>query len=109
MTPAELNEIKKRLQINRIILKDQVYVKDVTDLLAHISELSEEIGRLEAIQKDVLSEAVSTIYFNDNSDYLRVLWTIARKISPQAAKLLERDESAAIEKYTDLIIKEEPD
>ena len=83
--------------------------QDIPDLLAYVRELSEKVRDLNAILKDVLSESVSTIYFNDRSDYLSALWTITRKIDPQAAELLEHDESAAIEKYTDLIIKEEPE
>ena len=48
MKPDQLSEIQQRLKINRIILKEQLYVTDVSDLLAHISELLEKIEQLKA-------------------------------------------------------------
>ena len=49
--------------------------------------------------KYVLEEAISAIYFDDNSDYSRALWAIIRKIDPEAAKLLLKDASAAYTKH----------
>jgi hypothetical protein len=39
MTREELQAIKKRCELNKIIKEDQIYVKDVSALLAEIERL----------------------------------------------------------------------
>lgn len=39
---------------------------------------------------EALSAAVSAIYFDDSSDYLRALWSVVRAIDPAMADLLDR-------------------
>lgn len=46
---------------------------------------------------EALSAAVSAIYFDDSSDYLRALWSVVRAIDPAMADLLERDPKAAFD------------
>jgi hypothetical protein len=40
-------------------------------------------------------EAVSAIYFADNSDYLPALWSVVQSLAPDLALLLESNPSAA--------------
>jgi len=47
-----------------------------------------------------LAEAVSAIYFDDNSDYSKVLWSVVHALGgDEAAALLESDPKAAYDKY----------
>lgn len=51
--------------------------------------------------KQALGEAVSSIYFADNSDYLSSLWTIVSLLGgEEAVKLLEENEAQAYIKYS---------
>ena len=47
-----------------------------------------------AVNKAV-HEAVSAIYFADNSDYLPALWSVVRLLAPDMAEMLEKDERQA--------------
>lgn len=47
-----------------------------------------------------ISEAVSAIYFADNSDYLSYLWAVVRALSPAAASMLEDDPAKAYSQFT---------
>lgn len=50
--------------------------------------------------KQALGEAVSSIYFADNSDYLSSLWTVVSLLGgEEAVKLLEKDEAQAYIQY----------
>ena len=54
--------------------------------------------------KKALAEAVSALYFDDNSDYGTALWKIVEYLGgTDAAELLENDEEAAYKKYVEEI------
>ncbi len=63
--------------------------------LVHLSnrfvEVHQDRSELLKLLDEVLNEAATIIYLNDNSDYIRALWTIVRKISPDTAEQLEKD------------------
>lgn len=61
-----------------------------------------------AVNKAV-HEAVSAIYFDDGSDYLRALWAIVRLLSPETAKLLQQDKREAWNSTYELAHQAQPD
>lgn len=82
---------------------DNLFYKPKAEIWLNEKYIAEQIAsERNVLLYDVLSEAMTTIYLNDRSDYLSALWTIIRKIDPCAANLLETDEAAAIKKYTNL-------
>lgn len=58
-----------------------------------------EIERKELEERGVtaLKAAAQALYFDDSSDYKGALWKVVQALSPDLAKLLEENESKAIE------------
>lgn len=54
-----------------------------------------------------LRAAIAVLYFTDNSDYKSALWAVVRALDPDAAALLEEDDSAAYKKYCDKFVEED--
>lgn len=74
-------------------------IKIRKDLMAEIKRLKQENAELKKQLGLALGEAVTSIYLNDNSDYLSALWDIVRILNPEAAELLESNEDMAVDKY----------
>lgn len=88
-------------EVNHCHREQTEMINDISRLTKQVAELTARAEQAEAREKVALGEAIASIYFNDRSDYLPALWTIVRQLNPEAAILLENDESAAYCKYAE--------
>jgi hypothetical protein len=58
-------------------------------LRSQLEEKDKALAQAQGVMDKVLYEAASVIYLADRSDYLPILWTIVRKLSPEVAQQLE--------------------
>lgn len=80
-------DMKLRDVIAHLAIASAVVISDYAD---KIKDTGESLLEPEQALDDVLKEAANAIYFADSADYMRALWTIVRRISPETAKLLEK-------------------
>lgn len=95
----------------------QLTQQDVATIVAAAHEAGEEHGSFKqrdtareghhdqatATVGDALQAAAAAIYFTDNSDYLRALWTVVRTLSPGLAEQLESNPRAAFDEEMNLM------
>ena len=75
-----------------VLYEEEVAGQILSDTMTKVDKLDEKC-------ENALAEAISAIYFADNSDYLSYLWCVVSAINDDAAQLLEDDEDEAYRKY----------